>query len=176
VSRIAVIGIGNVLTGDDGVGPTVVRVLDASYDLGPDVEVIDAGTPGLDLTAYMAEREAIVLVDAVKSSGAPGELRTYSKGELLKKSPVLAISPHEPGVREALLNAEFIGVAPGVFRLVGVIPESVELGCALSPAVEAAVPRAVAQVVEELRAVGIAPRERTPPRAPDLWWTRKPVA
>jgi hydrogenase maturation protease len=174
--RFAVIGIGNVLTGDDGLGPTVVRVLDAAYDLGPDVEVIDAGTPGLDLTAYMAEVEALVLVDAVKAAGAPGELRTYGKDELMKKSPVLAMSPHEPGVREALLNADFIGVAPRVVRLVGVIPATVEVGCALSPAVEAAVPGAVAQVIAELKAVGVAPRERKPPRAPDLWWTRKPVA
>ncbi|BDG04114.1 hydrogenase maturation protease [Anaeromyxobacter oryzae] len=176
MSRIAVIGIGNVLTGDDGVGPTIVRVLDAGYDLGPDVEVIAAGTPGLDLTAYMADVEAIVIVDAVKARGAPGDLRTYDKEELMKKSPVLAMSPHEPGVREALLNADFMGVAPRTFRLVGVIPESVELGCALSAAVEAAVPRALAQVLDELRALGVAPRERVPPRAPDLWWTRKPEA
>ncbi len=174
MARTAVIGIGNVLTGDDAVGPYVVRVLEAQYDLGPDVEVIDAGTPGLDLTAYMAEVEAIVIVDAVKARGEPGDLRTYGKEELMKKSPVLAMSPHEPGVREALLNADFMGVAPRVFRLVGVIPESVDLGCALSPAVQAAVPRALTQVLEELRALGVAPRERVPPLAPDLWWTRKP--
>jgi hydrogenase maturation protease len=172
VARFAVFGIGNVLTGDDAVGPYVVRVLDATWDLGPDVEVIDAGTPGLDLTAYMAELEGIVLVDAVKARGAPGELRTYGKEELLRKSPILAMSPHEPGVREALMNADFMGVAPRVFRLVGVIPESVELGCALSPSVEAAVPAAIAQVLEELRALGLAPRERVPPRTPDLWWTK----
>jgi hydrogenase maturation protease len=174
--RIAVIGIGNVLTGDDAVGPYVVRVLEAGWDLGPDVEIIDAGTPGLDLTAYMAEVEAIVIVDSVKARGAPGELRTYGKEELMKKSPVLAMSPHEPGVREALLNAEFMGVSPRVFRLVGVIPETVELGCALSPSVEAAVPRALAQVLDELRALGVAPQERVPARAPDLWWTKKPGA
>jgi hydrogenase maturation protease len=172
VARFAVIGIGNVLTGDDAVGPYVVRALEAAWDLGPDVEVIDAGTPGLDLTAYMAELEGIVLVDAVKARGAPGELRTYGKEELLARSPILAMSPHEPGVREALMNAEFIGVSPRFFRLVGVIPESVELGCALSPSVQAAVPGALAKVLDELLALGVAPRERVPPRAPDLWWTK----
>jgi hydrogenase maturation protease len=173
VARIAVVGIGNVLTGDDGVGPYVVRVLEARFDLGPDVEVIDAGTPGLDLTAYMAEVEAMIIVDAVKARGVPGELRRYSKEELMKKSPVLAMSPHEPGVREALLNADFMGCAPKVFRLVGVIPESTELDPTLSADVEKAVPEALEAVLEELRALGVAPALRVPPRDPDLWW-RKP--
>lgn len=176
MARIAVIGIGNVLTGDDAVGPYVVRLLEARYALPPDVQVIDAGTPGLDLTAYMAEvSEGIVLVDAVKARGAPGELRRFSREELKSRSPVLAMSPHEPGVREALLNAEFMGVCPPVFRLVGVIPESVELGCKLSPAVQAAVPVALAAVVEELSALRVEVAERTPPLEPDLWWTRQPA-
>lgn len=172
MARIAVVGIGNVLTGDDGVGPYVVQVLDARWDLGEDVSVIDGGTPGLDLTAYMADVEAMIIVDAVKARGAPGELRLYGKEELMKKSPILAMSPHEPGVREALLNADFMGVAPRVFRLVGVIPESTDLRCALSPDVEAAVPAALEAVLAELRALGVTPVERVPPRTPDLWWTK----
>jgi hydrogenase maturation protease len=176
VARIAVIGIGNVLTGDDAVGPYVVKVLEASHELPPDVELLDAGTPGLDLTAYLAGLEAVVIVDAVKARGAPGELKLYDREALLKKSPVLAMSPHEPGVREALMNGDFMGVTPKVVRLVGVIPGAVDLGCELSPAVRAAVPRAVAQVLEELRALGVEAKERVPPRAPDLWWERKPGA
>jgi hydrogenase maturation protease len=174
--RIAVLGIGNVLTGDDAVGPYVVQTLDAAWELPEDVQVLDAGTPGLDLTAYMAGMEAVILVDAVKARGGPGELRLYDKEGLLKKSPVLAMSPHEPGVREALLNADFMGVAPKVVRLVGIIPATVDLGCALSPEVRAAVPGAVARVLEELRALGVEAKPRVPARSPDLWWERKPEA
>jgi hydrogenase maturation protease len=77
--RIAVIGIGNVLTGDDAVGPHVVRVVEARYALPADVQVIDAGTPGYDLTAFLVGLDAAILVDAVKAKAAPGELRVYEK-------------------------------------------------------------------------------------------------
>jgi hydrogenase maturation protease len=174
VPRIAIIGIGNVLTGDDAVGPHVVRVVEARYALPDGVQVIDAGTPGYDLTAFLVGLDAAILVDAVKAKGAPGELRVYEKAELVSRRPILAMSPHEPGVREALLNADFMGVTPGVVRLVGVIPAATATGIGLSEAVRAAVPGAVAAVAAELGAVGVAVRERTPPREPDLWWERRP--
>jgi hydrogenase maturation protease len=174
--RVAIIGIGNVLAGDDAVGPHVVRELEARYELPDGVQVIDAGTPGYDLTAFFPGHDAVLLVDAVKAQGAPGEVRTFDKAALVAKRPVLAISPHEPGVREAILNADFMGVTPPVVRLVGVIPGQTETGIGLSGPVRAAVPAAVAEVVRELGALGVALREWTPPRAPDLWWERNPGA
>jgi hydrogenase maturation protease len=114
----------------------------------------------------------VVLVDAVRAKAAPGELRVYDKPQLLAKAPVLAMSPHEPGVREALLNAEFQGVAPPVVKLVGVIPSDLRLRTALSPAVEAAVPGAVEAVVRELAALGVRLEPRAEPRPPDLWWLK----
>jgi hydrogenase maturation protease len=103
--RVAVIGIGNVLAGDDAVGPHVVRQVEARYALPAGVEVLDAGTPGYDLTAFLAGLDAAILVDAVRAQGAPGELRTYDRAALLERGPVLALSPHEPGVRAALPGA-----------------------------------------------------------------------
>jgi hydrogenase maturation protease len=172
--RITIIGIGNVLAGDDAVGPHVVRTVEALYDLPECVQVIDAGTPGYDLTAFLVGQDAVVLVDAVKAKGAPGEVRTFDKAALLEKKPILAISPHEPGVREALLNADFMGVTPSVVRLVGVIPGATGTGIGLSDAVRASVPAAVAQVAAELAAIGVPLQERAEPRAPDLWWERTP--
>ncbi len=172
--RISIIGIGNVLAGDDAIGPTVVRVVEARYELPESVQVIDAGTPGYDLTAFLVGLDAVVLVDAVKAKGTAGEVRTYDKAGLLEKKPILALSPHEPGVREALLNADFMGVTPAVVRLVGVVPARTETGIGLSDAVRAAVPAAVAQVARELAALGVELRERAPPRPPDLWWERTP--
>jgi hydrogenase maturation protease len=172
MARFAVIGIGNVLTGDDAVGPYVVKVLEARYALPEDVLVMDAGTPGYDLTAFIAGLEAVILIDAVKARGPAGELKVYDKAQLLAKAPVLAMSPHEPGVREALLNAEFQGVAPPIVKLVGVVPFDLRLRTALSPVVEAAVPGAVEAVVKELAALGVRAEPRAEPRAPDLWWQK----
>jgi hydrogenase maturation protease len=174
MARIAVIGIGNVLTGDDAIGPHVLKVLEASYVLPPEeVFVLDAGTPGYDLTSFLADAEAVILIDSVKAKGGPGEVLVYDKKALLKKAPVLAMSPHEPGVREALMNADFMGVAPKIVRLVGVIPGSVETGIGITPEVRAAVPAAVAQVVKELLALGLRVAPRVPPLEPDLWWEKQ---
>jgi hydrogenase maturation protease len=172
--RVSIIGIGNVLAGDDAVGPHVVAVLEARFELPDGVEVIDAGTPGYDLTAFLVGLDAVVLVDAVKAKGAPGEVRTFDRASILEKRPVLALSPHEPGVREALLNAEFMGVTPPVVRLVGVIPGGNTTGLGLSAEVRAAVPAAVEAVARELAALGVALRERSPAVEPDLWWERRP--
>jgi hydrogenase maturation protease len=174
--RLAVIGIGNVLAGDDAVGPHVVRVLEARYDIPEGVQVIDAGTPGYDLTAFLVGQDAVILVDSVRAKGSPGEVRTYDKAALLEKKPILAVSPHEPGVREALLNADFMGVTPGVVRLVGVIPSATATGIQLSPEVRAAVDGAVDAVVREAAALGVALLPRSAPREPDLWWEKRPGA
>jgi hydrogenase maturation protease len=171
--RAAIIGIGNVLAEDDAVGPHVVRLIEAGWTLPEGVEALDAGTPGYDLTAFLAGLDAVVLVDAVRAPGAAGEIRTFDKAALLEKGPILAVSPHEPGVREALLNAEFMGVTPAAVRLVGVIPARTGTGIGLSEAVRAALPAAAARVVRELAALGVALRARTPPAVPDLWWERK---
>jgi hydrogenase maturation protease len=172
MARVAVIGIGNVLTGDDAIGPTVVRTFEAQWTVPEAVEVLDAGTPGLDLTAYIADLEGVIFVDAVKAAGAPGTLRILDKDELLRPSPMLTLSPHQPGVREALLTAEFMGVTPARVRLIGVVPGVLDQGIGLSPAVRAALPAAIAAVVQTLLEWGLAPIAKEQPVSPDVWWEK----
>jgi hydrogenase maturation protease len=174
MSRVGVLGIGNVLMGDDALGPHVVKLLEARWEPDEKLALLDAGTPGLDLTAYLAELDAVVVVDVVKATGAPGEVRRYGKEELVERPPILALSPHEPGLREAILNADFLGVAPRAIRLVGVIPASVDYRLGLSDPVRAALPAVVAAIGEELAAMGAHPVARAAPAEPDLWWERQP--
>jgi hydrogenase maturation protease len=82
------------------------------------------------------------------------------------------MSPHEPGLREALFTMEFQGGGPREALLVGVIPARVELEIGLSPPVAAAVPGAVAEVVRTLRRFGVELRPRAAAARPDLWWER----
>jgi hydrogenase maturation protease len=169
---IAVVGLGNVLMSDDALGPWVVQVLLAGYDFPEAVSVLDLGTPGLDLMPFVAGREALILVDTVKSSGAPGTLRTYRKDEILRHPPQPRLSPHDPGVKEALLTADFGGVGPREVLLVGVVPGQTTMGTSLTPAVREAVPRAVEEVLAELGRLGAPARPRAAPGEPDVWWER----
>lgn len=170
VAPIAVVGLGNVLMGDDAFGPYVVQVLLAGYAFPPEVEVVDLGTPGLDLTPHVSDRRALVLIDTVHSSGQPGELRSYTREDVLRHPPQARLSPHDPGVKEALLLADLEGRGPEHVRLLGVIPASTATGTGLSPAVEAAVPATVERVLATLDELGVRVVKRETPVAPDLWW------
>jgi len=173
VARISVIGIGNVLEGDDAIGPTVVRVFEARYQAGEEVSVIDGGTPGLDLTAYMMGLDGLVVVDAIKTrSGTAGEVKVYDKKGILNRGPMVALSPHEPGLRESILHAEFQGVSPPVINLVGVVAGSIEFGCQLTPEVRGAIDGAVEAVRVALAGMGVTAVRRDPPLPPDLWWEK----
>ena len=169
--EIAVLGLGNVLMGDDGFGPHVIATLRAGYEFTASVAVEDLGTPGLDLHPHLVGRRAVILVDTVRAEGKPGTLHTYSRDELLSHAPQPRTSPHDPGVKEALLALEFAGGGPSEVLLIGAIPATVEQGTTLSAPLSAAVPTAVNAVVERLMDLGCPARRRDTPRPPDTWWT-----
>jgi hydrogenase maturation protease len=165
-----VVGLGNVLMGDDAFGPWVVQVLLAGYEFPPGVAVEDLGTPGLDLIPWVTGLETLILVDTVRASAAPGTLRTYRRDEILRHPPATRLSPHDPGLKEALLTAEFVGRAPQDVVLIGVVPKSAEMGVGLSHAVKSAVEPAAEAVLAELGRLGMAGEPRLMPRRPEIWW------
>ena len=171
-----VLGLGNGLMGDDGFGPAAVRAFEAEYAVGPSVAVIDVGTPGLDLTPWLADADRVIIVDTVKSALPAGTLRVFDKAGLLRHPPSSRTGPHDPGVKEALLMLEFAGRAPREVALVGVVPDRTELGIQLSPAVSAALPRAVEAIADLLAHIGETPIRRSRPPAAMPWSSRTRTA
>jgi len=174
MARVGVLGIGNVLMGDDALGAHVVARLEAGWEFPPGVSLVEAGTPGAALPAHLEGLDAVVVVDAVQVAGAPGEIRVLDKAALLARKPLLPMSPHEPGLREALFAMEFQGASPPEVRLVGVVPGEVGMGVGLSEPVRGALSGAVAEVLRQLGTLGVRARPRVPPLPPDLWWERAP--
>ena len=173
---VRVLGLGNVLMGDDAAGPWVVEHLRAGYDVGPEASLTDVGTPGLDLVPHLGGARVVVLVDTVKSAGEPGELRLYRKEEILKYPPGPRTSPHDPGVKETLLYLDLAGQGPEEVLLVGIVPGRVEKGLGLTPAVAAAVPLAAEAVAAELRRLGIAVEKRAGSSPARPWWAGEDAA
>jgi hydrogenase maturation protease len=167
---IAVFGLGNVLLGDDAVGPFVVELLRARYELPDGVAVADLGTPGLGLPVYLSEAEAVVLVDAVSATGEPGELRLYRRDDLDRVPPKPRVSPHDPAVQEALWLADLAGSGPRDLLLVGVIPECMTLGAGLSERVRRACEPALEAVLAELMRLGAPVTARRTPHPLNIWW------
>lgn len=172
-ARVAVLGLGNVLRSDDGVGPFALRLLESRWELSPEVALHDLGTPGPELVDYLHALDAVVVVDSVAADGEPGELRTYDRDEILAAPPGQRVSPHDPSLREALATAEFAGGGPASVALVGVVPGSTALGTELTPPVRAALPRLEREVLRCLARLGVRARRREAPDArPDIWWQR----
>ena len=98
VRKVLIGGIGNVLLGDDGVGPYVVRILESMYDFEADVEIIDLGTPALDLTHQIVGLKALILVDSVASDDPAGTLALFTKEDILRDTPAERLDPHSPAL------------------------------------------------------------------------------
>ena len=170
MARVVVLGVGNVLTGDDALGPTVVRTLEAGWETGDEVDVLDGGTPGMDLASLIGDAEALIVVDTVASDGPPGSVHLYDRDALVSRPLAPRVNPHAPGLTETLLSMEMGGGGPREVLLVGIVPAATEVGVGLSAPVQAAVPRALRVVLEALAALGRSPRRRPDPPPPDLWW------
>jgi len=140
--RTAIYGIGNILMGDDGIGPAVIAYLKEHYTFPDNVTVEDLGTPSLDLPTYLHGYDLVLFIDAVTLDAPPGTIRVFSREEILAVQPGIRISPHEPSITDALRVLEFAGGGPGEVVLVGVVPAILEGGSALSAPVEAAVSEA----------------------------------
>jgi hydrogenase maturation protease len=172
VPRVAVLGIGNVLTGDDAFGPFVARSIDARYEMPDGVEVRDIGTPGLDLVPHLAGIEHVIVVDTVKAAAEPGSLRCYRAADLTARGPSARTNPHQPTLADTLFFLDVQDLAPRDVLLVGVVPLRYDTGAPLSAHVRAAVPDAIALVVRELERLGFPPAPRERPMTPDIWWER----
>lgn len=163
-------GIGNVLLGDDGVGPYLIRLLEARYTLGENVEVVDLGTPALDLTHQIAGRHALILVDSVASDDPPGTILLYRKSDLLREAPAQRLDPHSPALSECLQMAEMLGAGPEHVLLVGIAGQCYEPGRELSEAVRRSIEPAIAEIIDELRRLGFETGKTLSPAEPHIWW------
>jgi hydrogenase maturation protease len=168
-----ILGLGTVLMGDDGFGPYVARAFDEQYELGADAEVIDLGTPGLDLTPWLADASHVIVIDTIRANEPPGTLRIYDKADIVRHVPFARTGPHDPGLKETLLTLEFAGRAPDTVTLVGVVPARVAMGTILSDAVASAASAALTAIVEQLQHLGILVRRRASVNGGGHrpWWT-----
>jgi hydrogenase maturation protease len=168
--KVVIGGIGNVLLGDDGVGPYVAQLLTSRYDFEQGVEVLDLGTPALDLIDQLSGKDVVILVDSVQTDAAPGTVLLYRKEEIMRLRPAMRMDPHSPALVDALFSAELFGVAPGSLLLVGIAAETYDTMCSLSKPVEASLGKVIAEILGELDRCSIGYRLRAVPAIFGAWW------
>jgi hydrogenase maturation protease len=170
--RIAVVGLGNVLLGDDGFGPLAIEMFRSLYECDPKVEILDLGTPGLDLAPYLYDVDLVVIADAVhpREEEGPGTLSVYRDDDLVSSQAQLRVTSHDPGVQESLAQLRLAGHAPSEVIVVGVVPESCGLGKGISLSVLDTCLVAVDTIARLLVERSIECRRRRDPIQRNLWW------
>ena len=163
-------GIGNILLGDDGVGPYVVRLLESQYSFPENIEVADIGTPALDLTHQIVGLHTLILVDSVVSVDPPGTIVLYRKEDIVREAPAQRLDPHSPALSECLMTAEMLGASPKHVLLVGIVGECYEPGRPLSESVRQSVRLAIEAILQELERLGFNFQKRMFPHEPAIWW------
>ena len=151
MKRIMVMGIGNLLMQDDGVGVHVIRQLE-QMDLPPEVELVDGGTHSYDLLDYFSQADFCIVVDAMHAGGKPGTVYRVPLEELdMSPNPNIQ-SLHEMSFAEAMymLNLEGFNLQVLIF---GVEPQSVDLGLELTPVVAEKVPFILENIRKEIQAL-----------------------
>ncbi len=143
-----VLGVGNILLGDEGVGVRVIQAM-KEKKLPGNVELLDGGTASLDLLDSLSNREKVIIVDAVKGGGKPGTLYHFSLCDITAERKNLN-SLHQIGLLETLAMAEYLGCAPHHVTIYGIEPKKVDWGLELSPEVAAVVPRVIELLMAEL--------------------------
>ncbi len=152
--RVVVLGIGNTILSDDGVGVHAATALRQGFELPAGVEVIDGGTAGMELLDALTDVDLLLVLDAVKSGRAPGSLVCLVGDEV----PVFfhdKLSPHQVGISDVLASLHFAGSGPRDLVLVGIEPARLDLGLSLSGTVAARLHELVAVAVEQLATRGV---------------------
>jgi hydrogenase maturation protease len=154
-----VLGIGNLVMSDDGIGVRVIQKLATCFRFPDGVSLLDGGTLGLDLLPRLEGVERLIVVDAVDIGKPPGTLARLAGDDV----PIVLetkVSPHQMGLKDLLAVAMLQGFAPREMVLWGVQPEQIEMGMELSPAVAGALDNLVQSVLLELDRWGIRAEAR----------------
>lgn len=154
MKRFVVVGLGNPLMGDDGVGLRALQQLESDWVVDSSVELVDGGTWGLKLLPTIEGADGVVFLDAIRTGSAPGTVVELLNGEIPRRIST-KLSPHEVDLREVLAVTELRGMLPPSVSAIGVEPEYVDLHYELSPRVSARVHDIVALAVARLREWGV---------------------
>ena len=160
---VLILGLGNILLGDEGLGVRAAERLAELYELPEGVDVVDGGTTGFDLIEVLADRDRVIVLDAVDDDAGPGALVRLDQSAI----PVgwtTKQSHHQLGLGDVLAALTLLDLAPHAITVLGLVPVDLELGLALSPAVAAQLDTLVDAAVAELGGLGVTlvPRQAVP--------------
>lgn len=142
-----VIGCGNLLLKDEGVGVHFIQYLQ-DKGLPKDVELLDGGTAAFDLIDFIQKAEKVIIVDAVKAGGKPGEVYIFSPQDF-QTDTFPQTSLHDITLRDVFQTLKLMEASPGI-RIIGIEPKEIGVGTELSPELKEKLPELCELVFKEL--------------------------
>ena len=156
-----VLGLGNLLMQDDGLGVHTIRALREDFMWPEQVELVDGGTLGLDLLPLVTDSARLLIIDAMDMGSEPGTVMRL-EGEDVPKAWAQKLSIHQAGVQDLLNIAYFQGWQPQKLVVLGIQPAAVTPGLGLTESVGGALPQLLQDVCGELTGWGIRSKKRHP--------------
>ena len=150
MSMTAIIGIGNPMMADDGIGPRLISELEGSV---PGVDLIDMGTGGMQLVHVLAGYGSAIIIDSADMGLSPGESRVFSPEEVVSLKETRAYSLHDWDLMRSIEISRELGEAPEKILILAVQPGQLHMGVGLSPEVESGIPAYIDEIRESMGAL-----------------------
>jgi hydrogenase maturation protease len=147
---VVVIGLGNILLSDEGIGVHLVRRLSQKQEEFPFVDFLDAGSAGMSLLHLIANRKKAVIIDSAKMDAKPGTIRQFTPEQVESVKKLSNFSLHEADILQVIKLSKQLGEYPGEIIFFGIQPESVSPGRNLSKVLSSGMDNYVADICKEL--------------------------
>jgi hydrogenase maturation protease len=152
-SKIAVLGLGNPIMTDEGIGAVLIKRLAAYADRFPQIDFIDAGTGGMKLIHLLEGLDRVVFIDCAFMKTAPGTMRRFTLDEVLSTKELPDLSLHEGDLLQILRMARQLGTCPAEVIIFGIEPERMEPGQCLTPTVAGKLENYCREILAELESM-----------------------
>ena len=153
--KIGILGIGNLLIGDDGFGVHTIQYLEKHYTFPDTVQLMDCGTAGIYMSPILEECDPVFVIDVVDLEAEPGSIHTFSLDEVKAGKISTRMSPHQIGLLEVIEICKLRDAAPTTVDFFCVVPADLEQDLVLSDVVQPRVSEVAAMVIERLRDIGV---------------------
>jgi len=160
-----ILGIGSILYSDDGFGIRVIEQIERDYEFPGEVLVVDGGVLGINLLGVISKPNHLVVVDAIRNRGTPGDLYRL-EGDAIPERIRAKNSLHQVDFLEALTLCQVFDKVPQTV-IIGVEPQDYQtLSLALTPTVQARIEPAIRMVLDELTRLGVSHRRKLSDHVP----------
>ena len=164
-TNVLILGLGNFLLWDDGLGVRALELLQDRYDLPEGIECVDGGVLGLELMAYVEGKTHLLAIDAVQTGQLPGTL-VRLEGDEIPRGLTFKLSMHQVSFEDILALSTLRGAVPPRLVVWGAVPAELKTGVGLTPIVEAQLDNLLEAVVLELEDWGVKVTPKSGDRNP----------